>query len=411
MASINLSTSNEETVKTDFDVLLSEYTQKETPKVHGVIAKCVDKNGKEVYNKIAGYDSVLPDASPLREDAVMKIASATKLITAIALLQCVEEGLLELDEPLTKILPEFDGIEILKGVNGSDLTLEKSNVPVTARHLLSHTSGLGYQVLHPLLALQAEMQKDTKRSGHVTEKYKMPLVFEPGTGWLYGCSFDWAGLVVSRLHNDIALGDYFTEHIWKRVGLSAPFPRFNIAVHPDYKARMMQSSVIQDNGTLEHLDNWPIIDDDEAHNGGEGLSCTANDYLAVLADLISDAPKLLKPETIFRMWEPQLLPGSPGSGMLLSLRPLWETITGPIVDHGINHGLGGVLCLEPVPESKQPANMLAWGGATNVVWWMNKASGVAGFFATQQAPTANPNVTKLVEAWKKDFWTQYGVNR
>ena len=200
----------------------------------------LSSSGNELYSKIAGYDSFSPDASPLREDAVLKLGSATKLITSIALLQCVNKGLIHLDEPLTKILPEFNGKEILTEVSGSDLTFEPSKNGITARHLLTHTSGLGYRFTHRLLRLRAESRNQDKLSYRVTERYMMPLVFEPGTGWLYGCSLDWAGVVVSRLHHGMSLEDYMVENIWKKLGLSSPFPRFNISRHPEYNARVMQ---------------------------------------------------------------------------------------------------------------------------------------------------------------------------
>lgn len=340
---------------------------------------------------------------------MLKIASATKLITSIALLQCVEKGLIGLDEPLTRILPEFERQEILRDVIGTEFKLEKSNTQITARHLLSHTSGLTYDFLHPLLSRRAEIIQEKKASGHVTDKYNYPLIFEPGTGWSYGCGLDWAGLVVSRLNGGMTLEDYLVENIWKKLGVSAPFPRFNIASHPDYDALKMQLALLTDDETLEHMEQWDIIDDPEAQNGGEGLSATVDNYLAVLTDLISDTPKLLSPETISNMFTPQLPSGSAVISGLLALRPMWETVTGPIADDGINHGLGGILCLASVDEVNQPANMLAWGGATNVLWWANRELGVAGFFGTQQAPTANPTVTKLINAWKRDFWASYNV--
>ena len=63
--------------------------------------------------------------------------------------------------------------------------------------------------------------------------------------------------------------------------------------------------------------------------------------------------------------------------------------------------------MEDVPEIDQPEGMLGWGGASNIVWWVNRELRVAGFFATQQAPFGNPAVTTLVNAWKKDFWAQF----
>jgi CubicO group peptidase (beta-lactamase class C family) len=364
--------------------------------------------GNEIYSKVAGYDSVLPNASPLREDAVLKVASATKLITSIALLQCIDKGLIGLDEPLTKVLPEFAEKQILTDVSGSDFVFEPSKVPVTARHLLTHTSGLGYRFTHRLLRLRAEARDRAgeKPSLRVTDRYEMPLVFEPGTGWLYGCSLDWAGVVVSRLHGGISLEQYFVENIWQKLDLPAPFPRFNIARHPEYNARAMGGALRTPDGTLQPHDRW-AFDNPEDQDGGSGLSCTAKDYVAVLADLVSDSPKLLKPTTIAEMFTPQLVPKSPSIQMMLGLRPAWDTVSGPITEDAINHGLGGILSVGEVAEIGQPKGMLGWGGASNIVWWANRNLRVAGFFATQQAPFGNPTVTKLVNEWKKDFWGQF----
>lgn len=365
--------------------------------------------GNEIYSKISGYDTLAADASPLREDAVLKAASATKLITSIALLQCVDQGLIGLDEPLTKILPELDGKEILKGQSDTGFVTEPSKNKITARHLLSHTSGLGYHFLHPLLIAWAETPAGQTHAGSqiTSEKYNTPLIFEPGTGWQYGSSSDWAGVVVRRLHHGVSLEDYFNEHIWQPVGISAPFPTFNLSKHPEYSARLMQSTLRTPDGLLQ---DWEFLygNNTQDQEGGVGLSTTAKDYLAVLADLVSDNPKLLKPETISMMFTPQLEAGSAAVPMLLELRPAWEVVSGPVSDKNVNHGLGGLLLLGDVPEIGQPKNLLAWGGATNLVWFACKDSGVAGFFATQVTPMGDPQVKELINAWKKDFWA--GLN-
>ncbi|KAL4750660.1 hypothetical protein BDW72DRAFT_193731 [Aspergillus terricola var. indicus] len=394
----------------NFDVLLAEYTNKENPKAHGVICKCVDRNGNEIYSRVAGYDSLSPDAQPLREDAVLRLASATKLITSIALLQCVERGLIGLDEPLTKVLPEIADKQILTDVVGSDLVLEPSKVPVTVRHLLTHTSGLGYYFTNKLLGLRAEAlaRAGLKPSLQITDRFNIPLVFEPGTGWLYGCSLDWAGLVVSRLNGGISLEQYMVENIWQKLGLSAPFPCFNIDRHPEYLSRAMGGVQQTPDGRLEQLDTWSF-DNPEDQDGGAGLSSTAKDFVAVLADLVSDSPKLLSPETIAEMFRPQLEPKSTSVEMLLQLRIAWDIVSGPVPEDAVNHGLAGILCLDEVAEIGQPRGMLGWGGAPNIVWWVNRERGVAGFFATQQAPFGNPTIKNLVNAWKKDFWAGFNA--
>ena len=330
-------------------------------------------------------------------------------MTSVALLQCIDKGLITLDEPLTKIAPEFENIDILTGASDSGFAFEQSKTAITARHLLSHTSGLGYKFLHPLLMKWSASQNQGKPPMYgVPERHVMPLVFEPGTGWLYGCSMDWAGVVVSRLHGGMTLEDYMVENIWAKLGLSGPFPRFNIMNHPEYESRAMHGVQRTKDGGLEPCEKWPF-DNPVGQDGGSGLSCTAKDFVAVLADLVSESPKLLKPETISEMFTPQLPPDSASTQMLLQLRPAWEIVAGPIAANAVNHGLGGVLCTGSVPEVGQPGGTLGWGGASNIVWWANREQGVAGFFATQQLPFGNPTVTKLVNAWKEDFWSGFSA--
>lgn len=244
------------------------------------------------------------DAAALREDAVLKLGSATKLMTSIALLQCVDAGLVGLDEPISRVLPELRGKEILERVEGSELFTRPSSADITARHFLTHMSGLGYWFTNPLLMKwrASGAQKDSNR---LTEKYDYPLVFEPGGGWLYGVNLDWAGVAVSRLHDGVALEEYMVENIWKRVGRSGPYPTFHLPRRPDYEARLMQAAERTPGGGLKASDGQNFclhLDDDE---GGAGLVATMGDYIAVLQDLVSDAPRLLRPETISKMFEPR----------------------------------------------------------------------------------------------------------
>ena len=160
-------------------------------------------------------------------------------------------------------------------------------------------------------------------------------------------------------------------------------------------------------GLLHPYEFWqgnnPIDQD-----GGHGLSGTAQDWLAVLSDLVSDAPKLLSRKLVDLMFQPQLDVNSATMPMLLQMRPAWELVAGNVPDHAINHGLGGVLVTDKVPELSQPEGILAWGGAANSVWFASRSRGVAGFFSTQLHPFADPAVKDLVDAWKKHFWVGLG---
>ena len=307
------------------------------------------------------------------------------------------------------MIPELDGVEILKDIQGTEEIYEKCDTPITPRLLLTHTSGLGHKFTNRLLGMRARLRAEAGQqpSFIVHERFNMPLVFEPGTSWLYGCGVDWAGVIVRRLNGNILLGDYFTENIWKRLGLEAPYPTFNIGNHPEYSARAMGAATRSPaDGSLQAQDTWSF-DNPVDSDGGSGLAATTRDYVAVISDLVSESPKLLKKETVDQMFTPQLEPNSNSTKALIALRVAWDTVAGPIKEEYANHGLGGFLSTGEVPEIKQPKGILGWGGTLNVVWWTCRDKGIAGFFATQQSPFGNPSTHKLVNAWKKDFWTNY----
>lgn len=373
------------------------------------------KKGSEIYSKLAGHNSVAPTATPLRADAVLKLGSATKLITSIALLQCIDAGLLAIDEPITHVLPELHHSPILErgGEDGSsNPTTRPNTTDITPRHLLAHTSGLGYWFTNPLLAQWKAARGIADADARtVPERLAYPLVFEPGHGWLYGCGLDWAGVAVSRVNGGVSLEAYMVEHIWKPVGRTAPFPTFHIAQHPEYQSRLMQSAKRTSSdggggGGLAHAPDMAYcagLDDDE---GGAGLAATMGDFLAVLHDLISDTPRLLKPATIAAMFEAQLprRHDSPGLPMLRQLRPAWDIVAGSVDSEEVNHGLGGMLLLGEAADLGQPEGLLCWGGSPNIVWFVDRERGVVGFFGTQVAPFGDKGVRELVDGWKKDFW-------
>lgn len=365
--------------------------------------------GRAIYNKVAGYQSLDPSAKLLRDDAVFKGASLTKLITSIAVLQCIERGLIGLDDVATKILHELKDKEILSWDLNSLNTprYQKAGTPITVRMLLTHTSGFGHHWREPILRRWREFHSEDPNnlSGTIQQVHGAPLIYEPGTSWRYGGSMDWLGLMVRRLNGNISLETYFIENIWKRVGLSAPFPVLDLNKHSEYKARLMEGAKRCPNGALEPtVLRYAETPDDEF--GGYGLALTAQDFLPVLADLISDSPKLLQPETIDEMFTPQLPPNSPLTKGMNEESSIWRGMAGPVSQDGISHGLGAAIAVKAVPEIRQPANLLFWGGAANAAWFASREKGVAGLLVLQVLPLGDPICKDVINAWKKDFWEQ-----
>jgi CubicO group peptidase (beta-lactamase class C family) len=324
----------------------------------------------------------------------------------------VERGLVGLDDSVFEMLPELAKLQIISSPDeGKTLLYTKPTKQITLRHLLTHSSGLGYDMISPLLMTwRAEKGQESMGypiSGTVPECFSMPLLFEPGEGWVYGPGLDWAGYLIKRLDGNISLEEYFVENIFKPIGRTAPFPTFDIAKHPEIKARLVITGERQADGSLKPT-IAPYGENPKDEHGGTALALTVPDYTAVLADLVSDTPKLLKPETITAMFTPQFLPESAAYKGLHALSFIWEPMTGGIWprEHGVNHGIGGLLITKGIPELKLPAYTLTWSGFTNPVWMVNLNKGVGGFFATQIVPPGDPKVCELIAAFWKDFWSE-----
>ncbi len=142
------------------------------------------------------------------------IASMTKAIVSVAALQLIEQGTLELEQPVADILPAFGALQVLEGFDGDTPRLREPARQATIRQLLTHTSGAGYwfQNADVLRYLQLTGIPDPF-AGKLASLYDVPLVADPGTRWEYGTSADWLGLVVREVSGQ-DLAAYCAEHIF-----------------------------------------------------------------------------------------------------------------------------------------------------------------------------------------------------
>lgn len=143
------------------------------------------------------------------------MASMTKLMTAVAVLQCVEQGKLDLDKDVRPLLPEMGRYGVITGFDDDkgQATFEADSTPVTVRMLLSHTSGHEYDWLNPLLGKWRASRNEVPWSGPLlTDKSAIPLVFTPGTGFAYGGGSDWAGRMV-EIASGVTLEEFMRKHI------------------------------------------------------------------------------------------------------------------------------------------------------------------------------------------------------
>ena len=174
---------------TDIDALLRAAVQRGD--VPGVVAMATDRQ-RVIYQGAFGAAETAAGRA-MTTDAIFRIASMTKPITSVAAMQLVEKGQISLDDPAAKYLPELAKLSILTTFDPQSgaYTVQPASTTVTVRHLMTHTSGLGYPFTSAIIRDFKPREGERFAAG--------PLLFEPGTQWLYGTSTDWLGRLVERV--------------------------------------------------------------------------------------------------------------------------------------------------------------------------------------------------------------------
>ncbi|KAK7470287.1 hypothetical protein VKT23_001719 [Stygiomarasmius scandens] len=371
-------------------------------------------NIKEHY----GYLSTKPDSPPVDFDSIMWIASCTKLVTSVAALQMVEKGLVDLDEDISRVLTEWKSPEILEGFEegtGKPILRPAKN-KITLRHLLTHSSGMSYGIMDPRLQQYVNYMKIAPGGRSLQDHSLLPLVYEPGEGWFYGFSIDWAGAVVERLSGSASLGEYFAKHIWGPLGLTGDDWTFKPQNWDKDKPRVALQARTP-NGAMREVKNIPLPQaglydgTGEYDGGGGGLFMKPAGYMKLLESLLLNNEILLKKETRDMMFEPQLkdnkyllaaieeadrrrLPGA-GNPLLCGL-PLGSQY---------NWGLGGMLTVEDL-DGKRKSGTLTWGGMPTLVWWIDPSSQVAALWATQIFPPAEDTTVGYINKFESAVYTE-----
>jgi CubicO group peptidase (beta-lactamase class C family) len=236
----------------------------------GVVALVVDRDG--VLFEAAAGDSDVARGAAMPADAIFSIASMTKPVTSVAAMMLYERGQLGLDDPVWMYLPEFAAREVARfdADNGSYAT-QASTTPVTVRHLLSHTSGIGYSFCNSRVA---RLQRD-----YPGEEWELPLIDEPGTTWHYGPSTRVIGLLVERI-SGLSLEVFFQTEIFSPLSMVDT----SFAVPLDKQARLPTFHSRRSDGSLQESPRDGVATTPTPpFTGDGGLYTTARDSCAIHA--------------------------------------------------------------------------------------------------------------------------------
>ncbi|WP_176592854.1 serine hydrolase [Sphingobium sp. EM0848] len=313
---------------------------------------------------------------PLGADALYRTASMTKPVTSLAFMMLVEQGLVALDDPVTKVLPEFAGLAV--GADGRG----RMRRPMRMIDLLRHTSGLTYglQRQTPIDARYRDLGLDEFQQKRSPDEFiaalaSLPLEFSPGERWNYSVSTDVLGVVVERL-SGLDLERFFRERIFDPLGMVDSF----FELPEDRVERMTDAWQLGPDGTLSLYERgarsgWrrPL----RLRSGGGGLVSGVADYHRFARMLLRggelDGVRLLKPETVAAMHANHLPRGR-------DLASLSSSMFSEADYAGVGFGLGFATDLK--------TQEYYWGGVFSTFFFIDPVERLIGIFMTQHFPSS-----------------------
>ncbi len=339
-------------------------------------------------------------------DSLYRIYSMTKPVTGLAAMILIEEGRLRLDQPISDILPDFRAMRVLTDA-ASGATRPAENA-ITVRHLLTHTSGLSYNInagdpvaeLYRRAGLFAGGRTRIPRPGDGAEPATlaefgarlaaMPLAFEPGAEWRYSVGLDLMGLIIERVS-----GMPFEQFLYRR--LFTPLRMTDTAFYaPGDRVNRLTTNYFVQNGALTPVDDRarsPFANPEGVAYGGAGLISSARDYARFCEMILNqgalEGARVLSRETM-RIATSNLLP--PGAART------------PALQGGDIGAAIGIATASSVRPGQEPPGALGWGGAAGTTMWVDPANQAYVVFMTQFMPSnAYPIWSELRTAAYADF--------
>jgi len=345
----------------------------------------VSRRGRLAYERHAGLADIAR-TRPMAADSVLRIYSMTKSLTSTALLMLYEDGLFQLDDPISGVLPCFKHMRVYAGEGREPVPAERE---ITYRDLLTHTSGLTYGFMDatPVDVMYRDQGVDFQTSdrtlGEVVEHAAtLPLLAQPGAAWNYSIATDVLGHVVAVLS-----GQSFERFLHDRV--IAPLGMTDTAFHvpPDKIDRFAANYARGEDGKAVLLDDPATSGFTKPRaiaSGGGGLVGTGRDYLRFCRMMLNrgtlDGERLLGRKTVELMTANHLGGDMASMGQARFSESNYS---------GIGFGLGFSVMLDPArAQILGSPGEYAWGGAASTGFWIDPVEDMAVVMMTQLTPSS-----------------------
>ncbi|HEX2887576.1 serine hydrolase domain-containing protein [Vineibacter terrae] len=356
------------------------------PRVAGVVAM-ITSGTANIYEGAAG-ERVLGGGQAMTTDTVFAIFSTTKAITGTAVLQCVEDGKLDLDAPARTYVPDIGKLEVLEGFDASGKPrLRAPKRDITTRMLMLHTAGLGYDFFNASYLRMAQEHGQPSVVSCSKASLMTPLLFDPGDKWEYGSNIDWCGQIVESIRGK-RLGDVMKERIFAPLGMED----IAFSLTPSMRSRLAVIHQREADGSLTPLPDLQLPADPEVHMGGHGLYASIGEYMKFirmwLGDGMGPQGRVLKKETV----EAAVRNGLEAHQTVVMLPGIIPTLSNDAEFFpGLKKSWSYTFMVndEAAPTGR-PAGAIGWAGLANTFYWIDRKNGFGGYWATQILPFGDP---------------------
>lgn len=309
---------------------------------------------------------------------------------------------------MEKYVPGISKIQQLEGWNDDGSPkLGKPKAPIKVIHLFTHTSGFSYDFFdHDLLKFR--IAKEQPPVSYINRsslaEYEVPLVFEPGQKWEYGCNQEWIGFIIEKI-SGLPLADYIDQNIMKPLGLSQTGK--SLTAEQDEKFFTVHA---KDNTGKLTPTPTRMVQGPEVVPGGHYLYSTTAEYCQFLLTLLNNGthPKskttILKPETVQNYIFKDMLDevGASREDVGKTVGSVPQASNNGEYLPGVKKGwsLGGMINLEDAPNGRY-ANSMAWAGLGNCYFWMDPKAGKLGYVVSAILPYFDKDVLHLFDAMER----------
>jgi CubicO group peptidase (beta-lactamase class C family) len=372
---------------------------------HVGVSALVYDEGRVVYKNAFGMAD-RERGYPASVDTVWRIYSMTKPVTAALIMDLREDGLLELEDPVSKHIPELANMQVLSLGEDDRPKLTPQARPMTIKDLLLHRAGMGYGIFGEINPVESAYTKaglfkpDEGLDVKMQKLAKLPLLAQPGDGWYYSYSIDVLGRIAEVVTGE-RLGDLMQRRVFGPLGMSET----SFRVRPSQKERFATNYFLDDEGNYsvqEESQTSPFLNDNAFQSAGGGLVSTLDDYAKFAQMMLKgghhNGTQILEPISVKMMMSDQ---------MDADDKFMMPWLGGPT---NASFGFGGSVQIKSDPKqvSRQgkAKGQWGWGGAARTNFWVDPDSNAFGIimlqYFGQEDPALHDSFQALVYAQTKN---------